>query len=64
MIDRGEVFRSADRRAMGFIEDEERRLWRAVMKSTQDGSETYLTTLHRAETYALMAARRRMVRIK
>ena len=63
ILDRGEVFRSADRRAMGFLE-EGGRAWRAVMKSTRDGSETYLTTLHRAETYALDAARRKMVRIK
>ena len=60
MIDRGEVFQSADRRAMGFIE-EEGRLWRAVLKSSQDGSETYLTTLHRAQRDDLIRARERAV---
>lgn len=61
ILDTGEVFRSADRRAIGFIQ-EGGRLWRAVLKSTQDGSETYLATLHRAQPDDLIRARERAVR--
>ena len=42
---------------MGFLR-EDRDLWRAVLKSTQDGSETYLTTLHRVDSQRLRNARR------
>lgn len=63
ILDQGEVFRSADRTAMGFLR-EGRDLWRAVLKSTQDGSETYLTTLHRVDPQRLRNARRHFSKVR
>ncbi len=44
VLDRGEVFRSAEkaRSAIGFLE-EDGELWRLVIKTTKDGEETYMT---------------------
>ena len=49
ILDEGRVFRSAEisRVAIGFLE-EDGRVWRAVVKATEDGRQTYLETLHRA----------------
>ena len=47
LVDHGEVFQSREHFAMGFIE-EDGKLWKAVLKSTRDGSETYLLILHRS----------------
>ena len=47
---------------VGFIEAEGK-LWRAAVKSTGDGSETYLATLHRAQLRDLRSARGRYRRI-
>ena len=62
IFDGEEIFRGRDRVAIGFME-EDGRLWRAVVKSTQDGSETYIETLHRARPRDLAAARRRLKKI-
>lgn len=63
IIDRGEFFESAELRGMGFLQ-EDGQLWSAVLKSTQDGSETYLMTLHMARRRDLVAARRNFKRIR
>ena len=62
ILDTGEMFMEGTDRAMGFLE-EDGRPWRAVVKATADGSETYLVTLHKARPYDLRAARRRLKRI-
>ena len=59
LLDGGELFVKDDRRAYAFLE-EDGRLWRAVVKVTEDGSETFLVTYHRAQHYDLPAARRTM----
>lgn len=63
IIDGGEIFAGADRLAIGFME-EGGKLWRAVVKSTQDGSESYLKTLHRARDYDIRWARRELSKIR
>ena len=64
ILDEGRVFRSAvsSRAIMGFIE-EDGKMWRAVVKTTRDGRETYLTTLHRAQDYDLRSAIRNLEEI-
>lgn len=62
IFDGEEIFMGRDRVAIGFME-EDGRLWRAVVKSTQDGSETYIETLHRARPRDLAAARGRLKKI-
>ena len=62
ILDEGELFRTDDRRMVGFVEADGR-LWRAAIKSTDDGSETYLATLHRARKRDLRSAERRYKRI-
>lgn len=63
IIDQGEVFLSREHFAIGFIE-EDGKFWRAVVKSTQDGSEAYLMTLHRARDYDIRVARRELQKIR
>ena len=60
ILDGGRVFLSdrSRRVAIGFIE-EDGRVWRAVLKRTKDGEETYLETLHRAKGRDLRSAIRR-----
>ena len=62
ILDEGEVFRAGPRHAIAFL-DMDGRPWRAVVKATADGSETYLQTLHKAQPHNLGAARRRLERI-
>ncbi len=62
ILDEGEVFSAPRGRAIGFLE-EEGRLWRAVVKATEDGSEAYLASLHKAQPHNLDAARRRLKRV-
>ena len=62
ILDTGEVFAVAPRIGIGFLE-EDGRLWRAVVKATVDGSETYLVTLHKAQPHNLASARQRLKRI-
>ncbi len=59
ILDEGELFRDrySPRAVVGFLE-EGGRLWRAAIKATEDGSETWLTTLHKARQRDLRAARR------
>lgn len=63
ILEEGELFRAGARHAVGFVEADGR-MWRAVFKATEDGSETYLQTLHRAQRYDLPAARSRLQRIE
>ena len=63
IFEEGEVFVSDDRRIYAFVQEDDR-LWRAVIKATRDGSETYLASLHRAQPHNLDAARRRTARIE
>lgn len=62
IFDEGEVFQISNQIAIGFIE-ENGRPWRAVVKSTRDGSQTYLQSLHKAKRGGLRAARRDLKRI-
>ena len=62
ILDEGELFAGRDHRVIGFIE-EDGRSWRAVVKVTEDGAETYLASFHRAKPRDLAAARRRRTRI-
>ena len=57
LVDHGEVLQSQKHFATGFIK-EDGKLWKAMLKSTRDGSETYLFTLHRSYPKNLAAARR------
>lgn len=59
ILDEGEVFASAPRRAMGFLEVDGK-LWRAVVKASRDRSKTSLATLRRAQPDDLDRARRRL----
>ena len=52
----------SSRAIMGFIE-EDGKMWRAVVKTTRDGREIYLTTLHRAQDYDLRSAIRNLEEI-
>ncbi len=63
ILDQGEMFAGYERQAVGFLE-ENGRLWRAVVKATVDGSETYLVTLHKAQPRDRDVAQRRWVRIE
>lgn len=58
ILDEGEWFTQSGTHALGFLE-EDGRWWRAAVKATADGTETYLKTLHRARPRDLRAARRR-----
>ena len=61
-IDEGELFRAGPRHAMGFLYMDGRP-WRAVVKATRDGSETYIETFHKAQPDDLTRARRRLEKI-
>ena len=50
-------------RLIGFVE-EDQRLWRAVVKVTESGSETYLVSLHRAQARNLTGARHNLKKIR
>ena len=63
ILDEGELFRKRAREMNGFVEAEGR-LWRAAIKTTRDGAETYLTTFHIAKPHDLAAAKRRLRRIE
>ena len=62
ILDEGELFMAGPRHVMGFIEIDGRP-WRAVLKVTSDGSETYLVSFHKAQPYDLVAARRHRKRV-
>ena len=62
ILDRGEAFLQDKGRVMIYLEDDGR-LWRAVVKTTKDRSETYLVTLHKAQPRDLDTARHRRPRI-
>ena len=58
----GELFQ--DRNGLiGFIE-EDGRLWRVIVRTFNEGAETYLNTLHRAKANDLLTTRRRFIRIE
>ena len=59
ILDEGELSRAGPRHAIAFIEMDGRP-WRAVIKATRDGSETYLQTLHKAQPDDLTRARKRL----
>ena len=59
ILDTGEAFLEGTDRAMGFLE-EDGRLWRAVVKATEDRSQTYLVTLHKAQPRDHAVARARL----
>ena len=63
IFDEGEVFATYGNQTAGFLE-QDGRLWRAVVKATEDGSETFLVTLHRAKKRDLWQARRKWERLK
>ena len=57
ILDGGELFEARGNRIHGYLEIDGR-LWRAVVKRSQDGAETYLVSLHKAQPYGLRVARR------
>ena len=63
ILDEGEVFQINERNVMGFLE-QDGQIWKAVVKRTGDGAETYLTTLHRAQPRDLVLARHRHKKVQ
>jgi len=64
ILDDGEMFAEPGGRFVrGFIDDEDGRLWKTVVKMTADDAGTYLVTLHRAKERDLRASRQRLERI-
>ena len=63
IVDEGEIFQASPRLVVGFLEVDGR-LWRAVIKATGDGTETYLQTLHLARDRDRAAAARRHSKIE
>ena len=61
ILDDGELFRDRNG-VIGFLEMDGR-LWRAVIRTFDDGTETYIATFHKARPNDLRAARRRLKRI-
>ncbi len=59
IIDQGEFFEAGGHHVMGFLEMDGRP-WRAVVKATRDGAETYVVSFHKAQPYDLEAARRHL----
>ena len=57
ILDEGELFDLGRRRAAGFLEVDGR-LWRAILKATDDRTETYLVSLHMAQPHNRIAAER------
>ena len=62
ILNEGEVFRDGPHHAIAFLEMDGRP-WRAVIKATRDGSETYLQTLHKAKPDDLARVRKGLRRI-
>ena len=62
ILDEGELFAGQDGHVVGFIAIAGQ-LWRAVVKGTVDGRETYLVTFHKAKLRDLESARRRLERV-
>ncbi len=63
ILDEGDLFKSGDRRFLGFT-TVDGQLWRAAIKATKDGSDIYLDTLHKAKVRDLTAARSRWTRVE
>ena len=47
LLDRGEIRQQSERKAIGVLEEEDGQVWMAAIKTTRDGRETYLSSLHR-----------------
>lgn len=62
IIDNGTWVKESALVAAGYIE-EEGVIWRAVIKSTRDSSETFLSTLHKAKGRDLGRAMKRYERL-
>ena len=64
LLDEGRRFKGPKRPklAIAFLE-EDGRLWRAMIKSTKEGKETYLETLHQAKARDLRSAIRKLEEI-
>ena len=62
IVDRGELFTEEGGYLVGFLRDDDR-LWRAVVKITEDGAETYLTSFHPARERNLARARHGLERL-
>ncbi len=65
VLDEGEMFFDAKnpRAAIGFLE-EGGRPWRLVIKTTEDGEETYMPTKHRSNRKQLLSARRKLRKLR
>ena len=61
ILDEGELFADGNG-VVGFAE-RDGSLWRVIVRTFRDGSETYLATFHRARRRDRAAARRRLKRI-
>ena len=64
ILDEGEVFLEDNGRFAGIFLEQDGQIWKAVVKRTGNGAETYLTTLHRAQPRDLVLAQHRYKRIK
>lgn len=63
MLDEGQWFRQGERNAIVFFE-ENGKLWRVALKSTNDGKRAFITTFHRAKNNNLRNARQKLKKIK
>ena len=63
ILDEGELFTERKRHAAGFLQVDGK-IWNAVVKSTGDGSRTYLASFHRAQPRDLEKAHFRLDRVQ
>ena len=63
ILDKGDLFRQHGNVLIAY-HGEDDKFWRVVVKSTQDGSGTYLQSFHRSKRRDLDAARRKWTLIK
>ena len=63
ILDEGELFTERKRHAAGFLQVDGK-IWSAVVKSTGDGSRTYLASFHRAQPRDLEKAHFRLDRVQ
>lgn len=62
ILDEGELYKAGDDHILGFLK-EDGRLWCAAIKSTDDGSRLYLSSLHKARHRDMEQARKRWNRV-
>lgn len=63
ILNDGEVFQQSERVAVGFLHDNEGEVWRAAIKTSDDGRETYLLSLSRGTVRNYRGASTRLRRL-